>query len=481
MEHKPTVVVWFRRDLRIGDNPALSAATEFALTDPEVRIIPLYIASPVTQWEPGAASRWWLHHSLISLNNQFQALGGQLWIRAGDALASLLELVQLTNAKAVFWNRMYDPESIVRDRMVKEALHTNGILAKSYNGSLLHEPWQALKADGSPYRVFTPFYRAIEKQSVMAPVSNPATARFLVKDNAVDAIDRLMLLPKRNWDVGFYQRWSPGCEGARLALDRVGTPPFIVEYGTARDIPSVVGTSSISPYLHFGEISVRSAWHAVINSGVDSVAATPYLRELAWREFAYHLLYHFPNMPNEPLQEKFKSFPWEPNDGHLQAWQSGSTGYPIVDAGMRELWHTGWMHNRVRMIVSSFLTKHLLQSWQSGARWFWNTLVDADLASNSMGWQWVAGCGVDAAPYFRIFNPVTQGEKFDANGVYVRRWVPEIAKLPNKFIHQPWVASEDILCGAGVKLGFNYPKPVIDHTVARQRALAALGTITKIK
>jgi deoxyribodipyrimidine photo-lyase len=471
-------LVWFRQDLRIQDNPALAAAASAALP-----IIALFIFAPEeeTPWSPGGASKWWLHHALASLADELAALGVPLVIRRGKSLDVLRALADEYTVSSVFWNRRYEPAIIERDMAIKQTLKQQGVHVQSFNGSLLFEPEQIRNQSGKPFRVFTPFWKHLRSLPVEMPV-------HVAKDLLIPAVsspesvslESLGLLPTIPWDKGFYRHWDPSRKGAEAALqtfvfDRVGS------YKTGRDLPGVEGTSKLSPYLHWGQLGPREVWQAVQKTGAaDGVGGYTFLSEIAWREFAYHLLYHFPGTPEQPLNQAYSHFPWQPDQAYLEAWQSGLTGYPIVDAGMRQLWRTGWMHNRVRMIAASFLVKHLLQPWQAGAAWFWDTLVDADLASNTMGWQWTAGCGADAAPYFRIFNPILQGEKFDPDGVYVSTWVPELKNLPARYIHQPWEAPAHVLQQAGVRLGKDYPKPVIAHRTGRERALAALSANKQI-
>lgn len=464
--HKTPIIVWFRRDLRLADNPALGAALASGRS-----VIPLYISAPNEEgaWSPGSASRWWLHHSLLSLDLSLKKLGSRLIIRHGSSsLAVLQSVMRETGATEVYWNRLYEPEVIARDKTIKAALS-----AQSFNANLLHEPWTIKTQTGKPYQVFTPFWRACQlvgepERPVPAPSKLPTIGKL-----PSDDLQRLELLPKLDWANGFSEHWTPGESGALKLLTK-----FEVEnYSTDRDFPDRDGTSRLSPHLHFGEISPRQIWRVIRDTKRSNPA--PYLRQLIWREFAYHLLFHFPRTPIEPLRGEFAAFPWSRNPERLKLWQKGQTGFPIVDAGMRELWATGWMHNRVRMIVASFLVKDFTLSWQEGAAWFWDTLVDADLANNTLGWQWSAGCGADAAPYFRVFNPMLQGAKFDPEGLYVKRWIPELAALDTKWIHSPFMAPADALRTAGVTLGKNYPHPVVDHARAREDALLAYAHIKR--
>ncbi|WP_224784616.1 cryptochrome/photolyase family protein [Marinihelvus fidelis] len=468
-------IVWFRRDLRVNDNPALSRA--IAGGGP---VLPVYVLADDEDgdWRPGGASRWWLHHALASLADALDELGLPLVLEQGSSIDTLRRLADETNAGQVLWNRRYEPAAIERDARVEAALRDDGLETWTGNAALLWEPDQVSNQSGKPFRVFTPFWKHLRSLPAETPVLLP-DSRPRAPDTVPDGLapEELDLLPKRDWADGFSNRWTPTLNGASDALQAFLDGP-VNRYGEQRDIPAEAGTSRLSPYLAHGQLGPRQVWAAVHASGaVDRGVGYKYLSEIAWREFGYHLLVHFPDTPTQALNEKYRAFPWSADEETLQAWQTGLTGYPIVDAGMRELWATGWMHNRVRMVVASLLVKHLLQPWQDGARWFWDTLVDADLASNTLGWQWSAGCGADAAPYFRIFNPMLQGEKFDAEGDYVRRWVPELADLPAKHIHTPWEAPAAVLREAGVRLGETYPEPVIDHKAGRERALAALAQL----
>lgn len=468
--NSPTLL-WFRQDLRLSDNPALAAAVE--LGHP---IIPVFIWAPEEEgiWRPGEASNWWLHRSLSELANDLERHGSKLIIRHGPAAAVLHQLSVESDASSVFWNRRYEPQAIARDSKLKPELRKSGIQAESFSGALLFEPWTIQNSSGLPFRVFTPFWKAcLSKPCAQVAADAPEKLQGPVTWPQTLALAELNLAPSIDWASGLRQAWQPGESGAQRELQRFQTTA-LDEYQVGRDKPGVRGTSRLSPHLHFGEISPGQIWRA-LNQGGASAASDAYLRQLGWREFAHHVLYHFPHSPQQALRPEFAAFPWKTDARSLHAWTQGKTGYPLVDAGMRELWHTGWMHNRVRMVAASFLVKHLLTGWQEGAAWFWDTLVDANLANNTLGWQWVAGCGADAAPYFRIFNPVIQGEKFDPNGIYVRQWVPELAALPDEWLHKPWKAPTSVLAKAGIELGANYPAPIIDHDQARARALAALS------
>jgi deoxyribodipyrimidine photo-lyase len=429
----------------------------------------------------GAASRWWLHHSLISLENAYRELGLELRVLRGDSLEVLCRVASEVRASAVHIHRRYHPAYDARDAQVAESLVRLGLDFRCFPSYLLHDPATLRTGSGSPYRVFTPFWKKfLSAVQPTPPVGIPgplrnATPRVRPPD-AYHSILELDLLPAKRWDTGFYELWNPGTQGAIRRMNGFRSAA-IHHYPTDRDRPDLLGTSMLSPHIHFGEVSASQLWHLVQNNARGrglSDGEQCYLRELGWREFSWHVLIHHPDSIQHPLRDEYRSFPWSPDATLLRAWQRGQTGYPIVDAGLRQLWNTGWMHNRVRMVVSSFLTKHLLQSWQDGAGWFWNTLVDADLANNTMGWQWAAGCGADAQPYFRIFNPITQGQKFDPDGIYVREWVPELRDVPTKYLHAPWEAPVATLEQAGVVLGQTYPRPIVDHKDGRARALAAL-------
>ncbi len=468
-------IVWLRRDLRISDNPALAAA--HASGRP---IVPLFVWSPeedttdarAGDWAPGSASRWWLHHSLVALDDALRHRGLTLVVRRGTALDALQRVAEETGAAAVRWNRLYDPDTIARDRSIRSALGEGGLDVTSTPGSVLMEPHALKTTTGGPYRVYTPFWKALQREYTPPKrLDVPARLRGLDRDLESTSIDALGLLPSIDWAGGLRDAWTPGEVGAETLLGRA-IADVVPDYADERDRPDHRGTSRLSAHLHFGEVSVADVWRRVSDE-VPGKQALPYLRQLAWRDFAHHLLFHFPTTTDTPLRNEFAAFPWAEDAAALRHWQRGRTGYPIVDAGMRELWTTGWMHNRVRMIVGSFLVKNLLQSWTEGAAWFWDTLVDADLANNTFGWQWIGGCGADAAPYFRIFNPILQSRRFDPDGEYVRRWVPELAKLPARAIAAPWEASPTLLAEAGVTLGRDYPHPIVELRPSRNRALAA--------
>ncbi len=463
-----TALVLFRRDLRLSDNPALSAACAA-----HAQVLPIYIRAKGDHgdWTAGAASRWWLHYSLAALDGRLRARHAGLHVRQGDALEILRELIHRSGATAVYWNRLYEPASIASDTRIKSALIKQGVTVRSQNAALWCEPWQIATQQGEPYKAFTPYWRNLRAHLQPAqPLPTPCVPGWREMPGGLPLSD-LGLLPRIGWASGLIQSWQPGEAGATDRLE-VFADAGIGDYERARDLPARPGTSRLSPHLHFGEISPRQI-HAKLECMAQRGEAKrrpdiePYLRQLGWREFAHHLLFHFPHTPAENFDPRFAGFSWAAaNPAQLTRWQQGRTGIPLVDAGMRELWNTGWMHNRVRMIVASFLTKNLRQHWSHGARWFWDTLVDADLANNTMGWQWVAGCGADAAPYFRVFNPVTQARSFDPDGVYLRRWLPELADLPLALLREPW-KNPSVLERSG------YPTPVVDLGSSRQAALQA--------
>ena len=459
-------VVWFRRDLRLADNAALLDAAK------NNAVIPVFVWSPKEEEDAGhgAASRWWLHHSLLRLQAALEAKGSRLIVRCGDPVAEILDVIRQTRATAVHFNRLYEPVWQAMDARLARHLRSERVELKTYNASLLLEPREVSNRSGGPFQVFTPFWRqCIEQLSPVPPAPSPSTLHPPTRWPRSLRVEDLDLLPKVDWATEFRPTWQPGEVQALSRLKRF-MARRVARYEKDRDFPAEPGTSRLSPHLHFGEISPRQILHAARKHGK---MADAFVRQLGWREFAHHILHHFPRTPHRPLRGEFEAFPWARDRQRLKAWQKGLTGYPIVDAGMRELWTTGWMHNRVRMIAASFLVKDLLIPWQDGAAWFRDTLVDGDLANNTFGWQWSAGCGADAAPYFRIFNPVLQGRKFDPGGKYVRRWIPELAALPDRWLHEPFEAPSGTLQQAGIKLGETYPKPIVNHDEARDRALEA--------
>ncbi len=465
-------IVWLRDDLRLHDNPALVAA---AARDGAV--VPLYVLDEESDGlrHLGGASRWWLHHSLDALSQAFADLGSPLVLRRGAPLNVVGEIVRETGAKALFWNRRYDAAGIEVDRRIKAGMRDGGLTVESFSANLLHEPWELATGSGQPYRVFTPFWKAA-RQAPAPRAPLPAPKRLDAPGKAVpgNSLGTWNLLPRTvDWAGGLRETWTPGEAGARARLAAF-LDGSLSGYSSRRDRPDRNSTSMLSPHLRFGEIGPVQISHAALARG-DGRDVHKFLAEVGWREFSYHLLFHNPDLATRNYRSRFDAMPWRRAPAQLEAWKRGQTGYPVVDAGMRQLWHTGWMHNRVRMVAASLLIKHLLIDWREGEAWFWDTLVDADPANNPASWQWVAGSGADAAPYFRIFNPVLQGEKFDPSGDYVRRWVPEIAKLPDKHLHSPWTASAGTLRDAGVELGRTYPAPIVDHAMARHRALEAFG------
>ena len=470
------VICWFRVDLRVSDNAALHAAATSGR--PVVCLFILEEGTPDIR-APGGAKEWWLHYSLGSLKDDLEALGAPLLLRRGDAGSVLREIIAQTGADAVVWNRRYGRGETEIDSRIAAELQGENVSVRAYPGHLIHDPAELRTGSGAHYKVYTPFWNNFSGRPVADPLPAPGAVRPLPERIASDDIEDWKLLPTTpDWSGGIKAFWTPGETGARERLEEFAKVAFD-GYATGRDIPSIDGTSRLSPHLALGEISPRQVWHA-IEAHADDVPdadVTTYRKEIAWREFSYHLLHHYPDMPRENVSSQFEHFPWTELDeqaaAQLKAWQRGQTGYPIVDAGMRQLWHIGWMHNRVRMITASFLIKHLLIDWRHGEEWFWDTLVDADAANNANGWQWVAGSGADAAPFFRVFNPILQGKKFDPDGAYVRKWVPEVAALPDKHVHAPFDAPDKVLLTAKVRLGESYPRPIIDHSFGRKRALDA--------
>jgi deoxyribodipyrimidine photo-lyase len=470
-------IVWFRDDLRLSDHPALHAAAGTGAP-----VICIYILDDPANARPlGGAARWWLAQSLRALQRSLTSIGSALVMRQGSPVRIIAELARETEASTVFWNEIAQaPHQAVADQVVA-ALREIGIASQSFAGDLLINPTEVRNKEGRGLRVFTPFWRRV--QSSGDPPQPLPAPRVLcpIPDVASDTLEDWRLEPTRpDWAGGLRQTWRPGEHSAQARLSAF-LETGAAGYCTGRDRPDREGTSGLSPHLRFGEISPRQLWHAArfTAAGRPALAADidKFLSEVGWREFCRHLLFDVPDLATRNLQPSFDAFPWRHDDKALAAWQRGRTGYPIVDAGMRELWRTGVMHNRVRMVTASFLVKHLLIDWRCGEQWFWDTLVDADPGSNPANWQWIAGSGADAAPYFRVFNPILQGEKFDPGGAYVRRWVPEIAGLPAKLIHQPWTATPLELAAAGIELGKIYPQPIVDHRAGRMRALAAYARL----
>ncbi len=476
---KKPIIYWHRQDLRTDDLPGLQAAAASGRP-----VIPCYILDDGApgHWAMGGASRWWLHHSLVSLADDYASRGVVLVLRRGETVSLLEQLVQDTGADSIFFSRMYEPWASDLEQKVNAAFAEQDVQVKRYGGSLVFEPETIANLSGKPYKVFTPFWRRCRAGG--EPAVPKALAQTITQWSQPVPGENLadwQLCPRNpDWSAQWHHMWSPGTQGARAKVAsflRQG----ITNYSEGRNQPALQCTTRLSPHLAFGEISPREVWHrarsaAAADTGLEG-QVDKFLSELGWREFSHHLLHHFPDIPERAFKEQFRRFPWLVDKGNLLAWQRGQTGYPMVDAGMRELWQTGFMHNRVRMIVASFLTKHLLIHWRQGANWFWDTLLDANLANNSSGWQWVAGSGADASPYFRIFNPITQGEKFDVGGEYIRQWVPELSRMPDRYLNCPWEAPQSVLESVGVALGDNYPFPIVDHKCARASALAALASL----
>ena len=471
-------ILWLRRDLRLTDNPALQAALQQAR-----RLIPVYIHAPDEEapWSPGSASNWWLHHSLASLDEELRKRGSRLVIARGKSLSILQRLVKQHGCTHIYWNRLPEPACRHRDERIMRQLSSTGLSCEAFHSGSLIQGQPLKNLSGTPYRVFTPFWRALLKRGLPQTTPSPAPRALppLPDNISTLSLSKLRLLPKIRWDIGFHDYWKPGEQGALKQFEQF-LETAIEDYTNKRDRPDWTGTSRLSPHLHFGEIGPIQLLRGIEASfgyhpiNQQQTGPDHYLRQLGWREFALYLLNHFPNTDQHPFDQRFKDFPWssgETSKEWLARWQRGMTGIPIIDAGMRELWHTGWMHNRVRMIVASLLTKNLGIHWLEGARWFWDTLLDADCANNTLGWQWSAGCGADAAPYFRIFNPVRQGERFDPKGDYIRQWVPELAPLPDKRLNTPWEARPAELSKAGIRLGKAYPEPIVDLTDSRKGAL----------
>jgi deoxyribodipyrimidine photo-lyase len=475
-----STLVWLRDDLRLDDNPALVAAAATGA------VTALYVLddSGESGRPLGGAARWWLHHSLSRLAQAFQSHGVTLILRRGPASQIVPEVASALGVSEVHWNRRYYAWSKPLDAAIKQSLTSKGIHVESHKGNVLSEPWEIKTGSGGYFKVFTPFFRAAQPHCDAFAQMELDVPNLIGADTAGvqgDTLSDWNLLPQKpDWSTGLGKMWAPGSIGAASNLNNF-IKTGLKGYKDNRNVPSIVGTSRLSPHIKFGEISIRRVW----NAAREAMAQRPELRddgqtflsELGWREFSTQLVYHYEDFPDQSWKPEFRQFPWKENQTALTAWQKGQTGYPIVDAGMRELWATGWMHNRVRMIVASLLVKHLLQDWRAGEAWFWDTLVDADIANNAAGWQWVAGSGADASPYFRIFNPMTQGENFDPKGAYVRKWVPELARLPDSLVHRPFDAPREMLNACGVILGKTYPHPIIDHATGRQRALDALASL----
>lgn len=476
-------IVWLQKDFRFHDHPALMAAVERGI------VIPVFIWSEEDTEEMGEkeASLWWLYHSILSFQNKLREKGIQLIIRHGDTFAELLDIIHKTHADAVFFHERYEPAFATKNNLISQRLQKKGIHVQAFHGNLLFPPISLLNHNQEPYKIFTAFYNRCKKETVQRPVRMPK--KLLGNNDFITTLElnELPLLSTFQWYDKFSDYWNPGEENAINHWQEFSENELL-NYKSKRDYPADEIGSKLSAYLSWGDISVKAIWHSANRlmlqfeeEGNEQYREhiEGFLRQLIWREFGYHQLLHFPTMIHTPLRKQFQAFPWKIDEDIFHKWKRGLTGYPLVDAGMRELWETGYMHNRVRMVTASFLIKHLLIPWTKGAEWFAYTLVDYDVANNAMGWQWTAGCGFDAAPYFRIFNPVTQGEKFDERGEYIRKWVPELKDLPAPYIHKPWEAPNEILDTANIILGETYPYPIIEHKFARERALQAYDSIRK--
>lgn len=465
-----TIIVWIRKDFRLVDNPALFHAAK------EGMVVPVYIHDDYEESSMGSASKWWLHHALNDFKTSIKKIKGTLIVQKGNPKDVLQKLLHETNAQDIYWNRRYEPHALKKDKELQAFFSEQQINIRTFEGFLLHEPWKITKENGEPYKVFTAYYKASQKHSVSSAVKKVTSIQASSKPVESLSVSDLDLLPSIPWDETIKSTWEATEKGA-IDVFKTFLKNKLLHYEKGRDFPAEALNSFLSPYFATGQLSARVLYHYLrtkaekISSGAFEQQAEMFIRQLIWRDFAYQLLYHFPHTTTEPLNEKFKQFQWADGNEELQAWKNGKTGYPLVDAGMRELWETGFMHNRVRMVTASFLVKHLLIHWKHGANWFFDTLVDADLANNTMGWQWVAGSGADAAPYFRIFNPITQSEKFDKEGEYIKKWLPELKDIPSSYIHKPWEAPADVLEKANVTLNKTYPAPIVDHKAARERAL----------
>lgn len=463
-------IVWFRKDLRVHDHPALAEAAA------EGEVLPVYV---LPEKETLSACDWWTRESLAILMDRLEALGSPLKLMEGDPLDVFVRLSAETGAEALYFNGQVDPVSRSEETALLQEGSLNHLRIRRFVPDMMLDPDTLLTKSGTPFKVFGAFWKAFQQQTVPWPVPVPESLSPWPEADVESAILKdSRLSGESGWEEKFLRYWSPGENGSFVRWEAF-RDNGIQDYKVKRDYPGIDGTSRLSGFLASGNMSIRALWHAVRRAEEegDVLQPEPFLRQLAWREFAYYQLYHFPSITDESLRPEFRKFPWRSDADGLATWKAGRTGYPLVDAGMRELWETGTMHNRVRMVAASFLIKHLLIDWRTGAEYFKETLADYDIANNTLGWQWVAGSGFDAAPYFRIFNPITQGKKFDAAGTYIRRWVPELASLPDDAIHEPAAADPEVLEEAGVILGSTYPEPIVDHTAARKRALAAYDSI----
>ena len=467
------VIHWFRQDLRLSDNPALTQAGKRGL------VLPLYIFDNSHPKAMGSASRVWLYYSLKSLH---LSLDQKLSFYEGEPLKILKAMIKTHSIKGIYWNRCYEPYQIQKDAEIKKAFGVSkegGLIFESSSASLLWEPESIYKKDGAPYKVFTPFYKkgCLKATAPRKPLKKPKALQLYSNSSNQTKLEDFKLLPVINWNQKIKNHWDIGEKAAQKKFQRF-LKKGLSSYKEGRNVPSLASVSRLSPHLHFGEISPHQLWDKIPNRNNDP-NSIHFLSELGWREFSYNQLYHNKDLSYKNLNTKFDRFAWEKNESYLKAWQKGQTGIPIVDAGMRELWETGYMHNRVRMITGSFLVKNLLLDWRQGEKWFWDCLVDADLANNSAGWQWIAGCGYDAAPYFRIFNPVLQAQKFDPEGIYIHQFLPELKNLKAPYLFSPWSAPESVLKSAGIQLGVHYPQPIVDLQLSRQKALQAFQSLKK--
>ena len=466
---------WFRLDLRLNDNPSLDQLLNEVDT-----VIPIYIYDE--NIDIGQASKCWLEKSLESLNNDLNKFNSKLYVFRGGPKKIINEIIKSTNISNFNWNRLYDKHSIKRDKEIKSFLINKSITCNTFNGYLLSEPWDIKNKSGNCFKIFTPFWKT-NFETLLDKKLNLSSAKkykFYNKDIYLNLkIDELKLnVPQKEWMRKILSHWKIGEKAAESKIkDFIKTKLY--NYGIGRDRPDIELTSKISPHLHFGEISPQRIFAEVTKSKIDENNKRKYLSEIGWRDFSYNLLFNYPEMNEFPIKSKFENFTWLKDKNTLITWQLGETGIPIVDAGMKELYKMGWMHNRVRMIVGSFLTKNLLFHWKDGERWFFDTLVDADIGSNSAGWQWISGSGADASPYFRIFNPILQGKKFDPNGEYVKKFIPALDKIPEKYIHSPWEMSIDEQEKYNFLLGRDYPEPIVDLSDTRKRALAAFKSISE--
>ncbi|WP_018970202.1 cryptochrome/photolyase family protein [Rubritalea marina] len=463
-------VIWFRRDLRLMDQAAVAAAVAEGY-----ELVPVFLWETGQAWEMGAAQQWWLHHALDELSQMVESLGGKLHLAHAHkaSQATIISLLKASGADAIYWGRRYAPQEVAHDAALKQALQSEGFEVKSFNTMLLHEPMQMFNKSGNPYQVFTPYYKNCLNYEVAAcHALELATSRWASVDWGV-SLECLSLIPEIPWYGGFESKWCPRRDAALVMLEQ-WAGGAVDRYDASRNMMASEVTSRLSPYLAFGQLSPREIWHACAANGA------PYQRQLVWREFSYYLMYHFPHSVDQSLKLEWQLFPWQRDTETVERWQQGKTGIPVVDAAMRQLWQTGWMHNRARMVVASVLVKYLQQDWMLGAQWFWDTLLDADLANNSMGWQWSAGCGADAAPYFRVMNPVLQSQKFDPTGEYIRRFVPELTEVPDKYIHAPWEMPE-LLATQYLKPNSIYLHPIVEPKEGRQRALEALEKFKQAK